>query len=893
MANTKKVELIEGRTLAITDCGENEANLFDIDCGCDDGVPGTPPPIIGENTACRVSTYVSSQVLNWFATFIPALTAYGTPNFVLTVKQKADEIGLGTYWIGFHDWITRIGVVGQLNRTISEYYVYERTNRPLLGCLLLGCLSESGEIDLGKISCWRAEINASLADYPTYDTFLEDIADFIGIIPISTYKELAVVGSLIASSCDTCQQTPAGCSPGQRVDWRQVSDLQGWEIFTGNGSLQQFPTDTTIFNANSQIVAAEQVSAGIVSPGCASGICPTICIRKVFSQPLTLCSAYLDATGIRDDLITDHVQNTISMGIFYKQNGVVKALTQKKFGYVLSPGVPREVFWGLQEDPIPNVSEIYMLTAIGGSRSRFRVLQYNEPSPVSTITTTGLPYVAKPRVIVPANVTQAGFDAIFATESAGRIYELEGTLNNLRITPRAGDVFRPKFGKIARLYGGQVLTGWTLDQGTTYWTPYTRVVNKAGAGGNGLVNGTYQINDDANFPRAHWMIMLRQGGGAFPTHVASLANCRANVSTYFYDDAVGRIYINLGSNPSATTIEVTHTQNAFVITANGITLENLEMDLYAPNFQEGIVQTGSPLTVGETTLYGCKIDASACNGAKLGTGSKILENEWGYSGMTSIVFQGNEVTVSGNVQTGAYNIQHTNEGFEAAFLKSSRTVNAIISGNILRLGGDGKGLWDDLGCAYTLYVDNVIQDCQKGGIMTELAFGTRIIKNRVIDCQRGETPQPQRGEILVVNTQGWGGNRVLVSQNTIVNFGDGGGMWGLNQSSRGTGTAPDGSTVTYLTKDVDVVDNDFYCRDTTTGSQRSGTYQDYNPNADFNTLANGLVADNNRYHMSSANQHFQQAGANLTWTQWRALTALVADPNSTIDQASVPAEVDA
>lgn len=894
MAGVKAVEIIEG-DLVVTDCAGTTA-IYDIDCGCDDGIPDVPPPVQDPSgtTPCRVADYTSKQILSYFEKFTTAINSFGTGSFGTNVQNACNQIGLSAYVVEFNLWIQNLSVFVGLNQVVTQYYAWG-AKQTQLECWLLGCLPATGEMSEATKQCWRTKIQEGKTTFAPYSAILEALYGMTSIIPVSKYQELANIGSTVPATCESCGSSDQSCSPGEWADFRQ--DALDWTGYSGTAS--QFPLDTSIFGtSNFTISGGVDSPYGLQAPYCDTG---QSCIAGgsviTFTTPIKLCYFYY-LVEIRTGQGALHGANSSVVGVVTENSaGLKEWVTGYGFSYEDYGNISklREQEWRGEKT---DVKKIYIIHRSGRYLSTLVKARYNNDQATASAkypTIDGVPYVQKSAVQIPANVNQAGWDAIFATESAGRIYEFEGTMSNVTITPRAGDAFRTKTGKDkAKFYGGNKPTTWTLDTGTTYYATYSRTINKAGAG-TGVVSG-YTINDDASYPRAHWMIAARYtlSPGTMLRHVATLQNCRDNTGTYFIDEGASRIYVNIAVPVTSGLIEIAHTKNAFVLGVNDVVLENLFIDLYAPDFQEGMIQTASPLTIGGTQILGCQIDWSACNGIKVGLGSKILENLFGVSGMTSAVFQGSDVVFSGNEQTGLYNEQHTNEGYEASFLKNSRTLNAIISSNTLRLGGDGKGLWDDLGCVYALYLDNVIQNCSRAGIMTELAFASRILKNRILDCQKGQTGQPQRGEILIVNSQGWNGQKIIVQENQVVNFGNGGAFFGLSQSSRGTGTAPDGTTVTYLTQNVDVSLNEFWCRDIATGVQKSGTYQDYDPNSNFNTAANGLSVDNNAYHMSSSLQMFQQGGSNKTMAQWQALTALVAsDQNSTIDQASVPSEVDA
>jgi hypothetical protein len=259
--------------------------------------------------------------------------------------------------------------------------------------------------------------------------------------------------------------------------------------------------------------------------------------------------------------------------------------------------------------------------------------------------------------------------------------------------------------------------------------------------------------------------------------------------------------------------------------------------------------------------------------------------------MASIIIQGENVNVSGNVQTGVFNDQHTNEGYEGTWLKASRTRYALITNNTLKLGGDGKGLWDDLGCIYTVYQANDVRNTSRAGIFPELGFGTQVLDNTVVDCRRGGNGQPQGAGILVANSQGYGTQRLTIKGNTVVNYGDGGACWGISQTDRGS-TVIDGVTYVNLSKNIDVIENDFHTRDLSGSAvMRSGLYRSYQDTV-FDTAAQGIVIDDNAYHHNHA-QPFQRAGSNQSNAQWIANSGGVFDPNSTFDSATVPDWIDA
>lgn len=915
MAGVKKVELIEGNTLAVTDCGQTEPTLYEIDCGCDDG-PGVPPPVQGETTPCNVANYVATQVLSWFNKFIPAMYAAGTSNAGALIQSGATNIGLPTYAWQFGQWLNNIYIRGEINQVITQYSAYGTKNADLT-CWLLGCLPATGEITQSSIDCWRAKITAGKTLRPAYAAFLEAVYGFTSIIPLDRWKTEAWNGSTITGTCTGC--TSGACSDGIWADFRHSDQDQGWVGYSGPASIFPFPSN---WNASGRTFTTARTYRGWEAPACNAGqSCLGAAVTHEFASPIRLCSVkgwgtlWLNGSqGIGEENM--HNGNTRLVALFYQTtaNTTWQLLASKQWSInhgetnegkdgtqqSVPPGVYATAGWesvvAAGVEPIDNVTKLAYTFFGGGSTGSVLAVNFNN-NPLESAdfpTITGAPFVKKPVVSLPANVTQAGFDAIFSVESAGRIYEFEGTMDNLLIIPRAGDTLRPKFGKIATFDGSQTLTNWTLSGGF-YQCPYARTIVKVTSVGG------YTIANNASYPRAGWNIAVFRDGVPL-RHVSGTVGM-IDDTTYYYDDVAGIVY--LYANPAGHEIRVAHTRNAVKFQANNITLENLIFQRYASVVQEGAITTPDVDVVEGINLLGVQVNWSTGTGARVGAEKAIVQEcDFSDNGQLGLSYGGSSAKPAKNpriLSNTAHrnNWQVTNPNFEAQGIKGTYAEDVINDGNETN-DGIGKGNWTDLWIRRLLFIRNIAR--RNTGINL---FIERTIDFQVQDCiaadgiSNGQS-QPQNGQIVISNSQAIDYAACYVRGSVAIHpvavGSNAAGGIGVQQTA-GDSVAPNYEGVTDITRKIIVEDCDIYYRTPLYG--RSGEYYS---NAAANVgdrdtfyAAGNVIRRDNRHHGDSTGSHFQtnkaypSGASNQTFAQYQA-TGMETD--STFDAATVPSELE-
>jgi hypothetical protein len=900
MAGVKKVELVEGNTLAVTDCGQSDPTLYAIDCGCDDGTPGVPPPVqdpLG-TTPCRVADFTSKQILSWFETFKSALQSFGTQQYYNNLQTACNTVGLGVYVIEFDLWIRNLATFVGVNQVITQYYAWG-AKQQTLECWLLGCLPNTGEIGEATVLCWRIKIGDGKTDLPPYAAILEALYGFTSVIPLSRYQELANIASTIPADC-TCGSADQACTAGLHVDWRQVNDLQGWVSFSANST--QLPFDPAKWDMSPvwQIAPPTLETQGLKGPECGNQVgCAGTGIKYEFATPIKLCRAHLLAANWKTATNAIYPLNSTSAGIFYAlADGQIKSLIQETW----SAGFPgdRDITWWGE---ILNVKTLYMVVRSGGANRPMLIKsQYNDDSALAAAiypTLSGAPYVAKSPVSVPANINQAGWDALFATESAGRIYDFpEGTYNNLLITPRAGDALRSKGGKgIVTLDGSQLLTNWQYIAANTYLCPYVRTIVKAGP-----IIGGYTLANDANYPRANWNIAVFRNGVPL-RHVAVLSGAPWQTGCYHYDDVNGNLYVY--DDPAGALLQVTHTRNAIKLQSSNIILENLEVKMYASVVQEGAITTPDVDAVDGLQLFNVSSNWNAGAGARVGAEKAIVQAcDFSDNGQLGLSYGGSSTTPALNpriLSNTAHrnNWQYINPNFESGGVKGTYAEDVVNDGNETN-DNIGKGNWTDLWVRRLLFIRNAAR--RNTGINH---FIERTLDFQVQDCIAADgipngQSQPQNGQIVISNSQAVDYEvcyiRGCTAIHPLAQGTNAAGGIGVQQTA-GDAVAPNYPGISDITRKIVVEDCDIYYRSPLYG--RSGEFYS---NAAANVgdrdtfyAVGNVVRRNNRHHGDAAGSHFQtnksypSGASNQTFAQYQA-TGM--ETGTTFDAASVPSELE-
>ena len=314
--------------------------------------------------------------------------------------------------------------------------------------------------------------------------------------------------------------------------------------------------------------------------------------------------------------------------------------------------------------------------------------------------------------------------------------------------------------------------------------------------------------------------------------------------TFYFDYAADKIYI--ADNPTGHTIEAGKLTDAFHGSATNVTVQNLVIEKYDPQIQDGAIQGGRGWTIQDNEVrLNYAVGIIGVDGSKL-IGNYVHDNgQMGLGGFgDNILVQGNEIAKNG--YWSGIDVLWEGGGF-----KFANTDNLVVRGNYSH-DNNGIGMWTDGDNIHTLYEDNVVVHNGMGGISHEISYQA-IIRNNTLIGNGADDPRSWwwGNEIQIQNSQ-----NVEVYGNRVEMTGGGNGIV-MIQQNRGSGTFGTYTTTGNQIHDNIIVDHD--------GEGYIGGVADYNQSG---MLSGGNIWSNNQYFMPDGGDRFEWGGSK-TFTQFK------------------------
>ena len=307
--------------------------------------------------------------------------------------------------------------------------------------------------------------------------------------------------------------------------------------------------------------------------------------------------------------------------------------------------------------------------------------------------------------------------------------------------------------------------------------------------------------------------------------------------TFYFDYAADKIYI--ADSPTDHTVEAGKLTDAFHGSATNVTVQNLVIEKYDPQIQDGAIRGGQGWTIRDNEVrlnYAVGISANG--------GSQIIGNYVHDNGQMGLGGSGNEILVQGNeiAKNGFWS--GIDPLWEGGGFKFSNTDDLVVRGNYVH-DNKGTGLWTDINNIHTLYEDNVVVHNTINGISHEISYDAIIRNNTLFGNGYGDTRGWGWGsDINIQNSQ-----NVEVYGNRVEMTGGGNGIV-MIQQNRGSGTFGTYTTTGNQIHDNTIVDHD--------GHGYIGGFADYNQSGMLN---GGNTWSDNQYFMSDGGGRFQWGGS--------------------------------
>ena len=415
-----------------------------------------------------------------------------------------------------------------------------------------------------------------------------------------------------------------------------------------------------------------------------------------------------------------------------------------------------------------------------------------------------------------------------AAPTGATFYFEPGVYRGVSIVPKDGQAFIGAEGAI--LNGSAVLSNWT--QSGNLWVI-------GGQTQQGRVHPSAEFEPGTQRPGYPETVFL-DNTPLKPVDALS----KVVPGTFYFDYAADKIYI--ANNPTGHTIEAGKLTDAFHGSATNVTVQNLVIEKYDPQIQDGAIQGGPGWTIQDNEVrLNYAVGIIGVDGSKL-IGNYVHDNgQMGLGGFgDNILVQGNEIAKNG--YWSGIDVLWEGGGF-----KFANTDNLVVRGNYSH-DNNGMGMWTDIDNIHTLYEDNVVVHNTMGGISHEISYQA-IIRNNTLIGNGADDPRSWwwGNEIQIQNSQ-----NVEVYGNRVEMTGGGNGIV-LIQQDRGSGTFGTYTTTGNQIHDNIIVDHD--------GEGYIGGVADYNQSG---MLSGGNIWSNNQYFMSDGGDRFQWGGSE-TFTQFK------------------------
>lgn len=450
---------------------------------------------------------------------------------------------------------------------------------------------------------------------------------------------------------------------------------------------------------------------------------------------------------------------------------------------------------------------------------------------------TTAPKVERPTMVEASadEVIEPGDDAAAIVESSP-----EGTTFLIKAGKHYGFSVQPRDGHVFTGEDGAVVSGATL---VTEFRQEGGLWVLEGRAEEGEVRGIcYDDQPSCAYPEQVFL------DGEAQYQVLSLAEVEPG--TFYFDYAADEVY--LGSDPTGKLIEVSGEAHAFTGPASNVVIQNLVVEQYANNAQEGAInardgRTG-PLSRG-WVIRNSTIQWNSGEGIKLGhetlvEGSLITHNGrlgiHGSSDFENAVVQDNEV---------AWNCM--DYGFEClgwggGGIKVAQAAGITVRDNFVH-HNDGKGLHADVGSGGVVFERNVVEDNEAHGIIIEISCGAVISRNQVRRNGHGEAAGALAGGISILSSSGVEITRNVVEHNAF-------GVWGRQDEREWEDCGKLG--------DLTVTHNLIRMTEGFTGVAA---------NAGSSVFSSDIVFDYNTYQVFEASDPFRWENGRYSIEEWRSL----------------------
>ncbi|HZY48408.1 MAG TPA: right-handed parallel beta-helix repeat-containing protein [Devosia sp.] len=427
-----------------------------------------------------------------------------------------------------------------------------------------------------------------------------------------------------------------------------------------------------------------------------------------------------------------------------------------------------------------------------------------------------------------------------AAPAGATFYFEAGVYRGVSLWPKDGQTFIGAQG--ATLNGSDVLTDWTQSGNT--WAVGGQTQAGPVFSGAEFVAGT----ERPGYPETVFI----DNTPLKPVDALS----KVVSGTFYFDYAADKIYI--GDNPAGHTVEAGKVTDAFRGNATNVTVQNLVIEKYDPQVQEGAINGGQGWTIKNNEV---RLNYAA--GIQAHDGSQVIGNYVHDNGELGVDGNGNNIVVQGNELSSNGFWSGVSPYWSAGGLKFAETDNLVVQGNYSH-DNNGSGLWTDIDNIHTLYEDNVVAHNTINGIQHEISYDAIIRNNTLVGNGYGDT----RG-------WGWGADLDIQNSQNVQAYGNRIDMTGGNngiieiQQDRGSGAHGTYTTTGNQIHDNIVVDRDALDIPPESGNSHGvdGEFADYNVSGMLN---GGNTWSNNQYFMTDGVGRFQLGGSYDTFAQFQA-----------------------
>ncbi len=342
------------------------------------------------------------------------------------------------------------------------------------------------------------------------------------------------------------------------------------------------------------------------------------------------------------------------------------------------------------------------------------------------------------------------------------------------VTPKNNDQFIGQPGAI--LSGAALLTDFT--QNGSYWTAQVSVTEAASYRGE-----CQAANPACMYPEDLFFNSVPK------QRVTSLSS--VGPGSWYLNYSTGTVY--MGDDPAGYTVEVSLLPHAFTGPAQGLIIENLIIEKYAPQAGSGAVdgQSGGAYW----TVQSNEIRYNHGMGIGSGNGMYIYENNIHNNGQLGMGGGGSNVLVESN-QIAYNNYANYSYFWEAGGAKFCSVTNLKIEYNYSH-NNNGPGFWNDINSQGVTYNGNEASANIEAGILFEISNNATITNNFIWNDgfdTVGSTIWYGAG-ILISNS-----SNVTITGNTVNNC-----MNGIGEIMQNRGNGPSGQP--YVLENVAVNNN--------------------------------------------------------------------------------------